>query len=267
MVPFPGLKRTQAWVQNAVVSLADDRFALRGAKQWIKPSHSLNSTERIAIYRNMYLGRMHDALAADYPGLQHFFGDHGFVEFVTRYVAKFPSRSYTLNRLGDQVPAFIARSRSLPRREFLHALAKLELAMTQVFDEAETTPLTQEQVAAIPPEKWERARLTPIAAFRMLELDYPAPLYLDAVREERQTPVMRPKRTLITLYRRDYGVSRIEMIAPEYHLLQLIAKGMPLGSAVEKAWLTARPPIKETQLFEWFRHWMAVGLFAAVRFR
>lgn len=258
------LAEVQSWMQKAIVHAGSDARALAGAGRHVRPSRTLEPGERLGIYRGMYLLRMRDALAVDYPGLQHYFGDQGFERFIAAYVAKHPSRGYTLNRLGDSVPQFLRRWRGADRREFLYELARTELAMTEVFDAEETRALTKEQIAAVPPGQWAGKRLVPIAALRLLELRYPAPLYLEAVREEQKPPVMRPRRSCVVYYRRDYGLLRIDLAPSAYRLLSLLVRGTPLGAAVEQAWLASKPRVREEQLFAWFQQWISEGLFRAV---
>ena len=100
----------------------------------------------------MYPLRMYDALAADYPGLEHFLGER-FRDFVVAYTAAHPSKGYTLNRLGDRVPAFLAQQRRFSPRSFLVDLARLELALTEAFDEREAPPLDVSAFEAIPQSK------------------------------------------------------------------------------------------------------------------
>ena len=50
----------------------------------ILPSTTLRPEERLGIYHGMYPLRMRDALAGDYPGLEHFLGEEGFARFVAR---------------------------------------------------------------------------------------------------------------------------------------------------------------------------------------
>src|SRR5207245_10982155 len=66
----------------------------------VLPSRTLAPAQRVEIYQRMYLLRMEEALGIDYPALQHFLGRRRFRDLVRDYVASFPSRSYTLNRLG-----------------------------------------------------------------------------------------------------------------------------------------------------------------------
>ena len=69
----------------------------------VLPSATLDPTERVAIYRAMYVLRMEEALETDYPGLCHFLGPKRWRRLVRGYVEAHPSRSYTLNVLGREI--------------------------------------------------------------------------------------------------------------------------------------------------------------------
>ena len=112
----------QEWMQ-AVVTHPGDVYeaaeaAAIGVDSLVLPSRTLQPIQRVGIYHGMYMMRMIEALEADYGALAHFMGEHAFAHLVRDYVQRFPSRSYTLNRLGDHLPEFIASS-TLKRRTFL----------------------------------------------------------------------------------------------------------------------------------------------------
>jgi len=80
------LPSLQRWMQAVVVHPGTTEEALRsaGAARHLKPaeiesvllpSKTLTAAQRIAIYQEMYPLRMRDALASDYPGLEHFLGE------------------------------------------------------------------------------------------------------------------------------------------------------------------------------------------------
>jgi hypothetical protein len=230
----------------------------------VLPSRTLSPAERVEIYQRMYLLRMEEALEIDYPALRHFLGPRGFRDLVRDYVASFPSRSYTLNRLGDHFPAFVRTAGGRPHRGFRHDLARLELATSEVFDEAETPPLSAEAVAAVPAAAWPAARLRPIAAFRLLALRHPVNAYLQSIRKgARRHPRPRRQDSWLVVYRRHYRVYRLELARPAHRLLSELAEGAPLGEAVASA-ARGRAAPGPTQLHRWFREWMAKGLFGAV---
>ncbi|HYL38902.1 MAG TPA: DNA-binding domain-containing protein [Bryobacteraceae bacterium] len=276
MATDPGLERIQRWMQACILDQGTAEEAIASekaqaaipaeqARSVVLPSKTLSALERLDIYRDMYLLRMEEALSIDYPSLKHFLGPDEFMRLVTRYVEMYPSRSYTLNRLGDHLPEFVATRDDLPRKEFCHDLARLEYALTCVFDAAETPPLAAEAVRALPQEAWEHARLKPIEAFRLLDFSYPVSRYVGAVDEENPFPRLARKKTWVAAYRSNYNLHRMDLAEPAYGLLSALASGKTLGEAIvstlTRKW---RPAVKQAQLFEWFRDWMAEGFFQSV---
>lgn len=276
MLELP-LASVQRWLQSVVVHPDTPESAVASAAaraelepqalpELILPSRHLTPLERVGIYHGMYLLRMEEALASDYPALKHFLGDQGFLELVRDYVQVHPSRSHSLNRLGDHLPDYIREAQGLPRREFCHDLARLELAVSQVFDAPETPTLAAEQVAAVPPEAWEGARLRPIEALRLLALRYPANEYVQSVRDDdHDHPRPRLKANWVVVYRSNYSVYRLALSKPGHDLLAELVGGRPLGEAVSAALrLGGRRAPGEAELNRWFRQWVAEGLFQSV---
>ena len=261
------LEKVQRWMLACIIGprTSEEAMSFEAARGWVLPSKTLSAIQRLDIYRDMYLPRMEEALAIDYPALKHFLGGQEFMRLVKRYVDVYPSRSYTLNRLGDHLPEFVATLTDLPKKEFCVDLARLELALSVIFDANETPPLTPDAVRAVPEEAWESARLRPIEAFHLLAFDYPASKYMGAVDGENRSPRIAAKKTWVVAYRRNCQVHRMDLREPAYEMLSALASGRTLGEAImsvlTRKW---RPAVKQSQLFEWFRDWMAEGVFQAV---
>lgn len=265
----PGLVRTQRWMQAFILAEGDNETALAApqveaeipkdhALAMVQPSATLSALERVSIYRDMYLARLGEALEADYPGVLHYLGQEAFSALVALYVDAHPSRSYTLNRLGDHFPAFLATQTSLKGHEFLHDLARLELSLTEVFDAEQSSTLSQEAIVAVPLEAWEQARLQPISALRMLAFRYPVSEYLGAVDEENPFPKIRKKQTWVVAYRHDFQLHRLDLKRPAFDLLTALTSGTSVGRAIEQC------RVSQKQLFVWFQEWTAEGLFQSV---
>ncbi|HEV7424986.1 MAG TPA: DNA-binding domain-containing protein [Thermoanaerobaculia bacterium] len=256
----------QEWMQ-AVVTYPSDVYEAADAgaipvDDVILPSQTLQPIERIGIYHGMYMLRMIEALTGDYEAVAHFLGEHAFEHLVRDYVQEFPSRSYTMNRVGDSFPQFIATT-SLKNRTFLHALASLELAMTQAFDEAEAEPLPADAIGSIAPEEVADARLVTIPALRLLALDYDANEAFQAFREDRP---MKPRRrkSFVAVHRRDYSVYRMPLTRESHAFLEVLAARQTIGSAIETFHGRFRRFPEQSELFTWFRDWSAAGLFTAI---
>ena len=268
----PDLANLQRWMQEVVVhqGTIDEAVASPAAEseipadrlgEVILPSHSLSPAERVGVYHGMYLMRMEEALAADYPVIKHFLGAEVFDELVRDYVVRYPSRSYTLNRLGDHLPRFLDDRPDWSQGGFLTDLARLELAMTEVFDELQSPVLSGEDLEAVPPETWETARLEPVAALRMLSLEHVVVPHLNAFHHERPCPKPTKRPSRVAVYRRDYSVMRLELSQAEFDLLRDLIQGTPLGDALAEAMAGSGSARRQAKVFRWFRTWIREGLF------
>lgn len=272
------LDRLQRWMQAVVVDpgaipeapaapAARAEVPPERVAEVILPSRTLDPVERLGIYHGMYLLRMEEALASDYPGLKHFLGERRFFDLVRGYVQEHPSRSFSLNRLGDRFPDYVLRAPGLRRRAFCHDLARLELAISQVFDAPQTPPLAAEAIEAVPPDAWENVRLQPVAALALLAFRYPVGAYLDSVSDERghTHPPLRRRDTWVAVYRRDYTVWRQELSRPAYGVLSDLAAGRTVGDTVTAALcLRGRSRPTEQAIFRFFRDWTSAGMFQAI---
>jgi hypothetical protein len=251
-------------VEEAVASdRATREISKRRLEEVVLPSHSMTPAERVGVYHGMYLMRMVEALESDYPVIRYHLGDHQFRQLVRDYVQRHPSTSYTLNRLGDHLPQFFVDQPEWPEAEFLHDLARFELAMTEVFDEEESPVLGSDELEAVSPEAWESARLRPIAAFRLLEFRHAVIPNLVAYHQDRPSPQPRRRASWVVLYRRDYTVLRLELSRAEHDLLRSLVDGSSLGEALTAA-VASKSPRQQAKVFRWFRTWISEGFFTAI---
>ncbi|HHQ48627.1 MAG TPA: DUF2063 domain-containing protein [Acidobacteria bacterium] len=271
---MPGLHDTQRWLQTVIAHPGTVEEALESAEaaqvfpperlgEMIRPSWSLEPAERVEIYHGMYLLRMVEALATDYPALQHYLGEEAFEELVEAYVARFPSRSYTLNRLGDHLPEFLDTS-DWADAAFLADLARLELAITGAFDAPQSETLTAEALQQVPPEAWEEARLEPVPSLHLLALRHDVLPHLKAFHNGRPNPRPRRRATWIAVHRQNLAVYHLQLSRAAHALLESLVQGTPLGEALAQATAGVRTAKRQDQIFTWFRQWVADGFFAAV---
>ncbi len=249
------LDRIQRWMQQAIVAV-DGPPALE-VRRRIRPSATMAPQERLDVYRGMYDARLTEALEADFPAVADLLGEEMFSEMCSLYIREHPSRSYTLNELGRNLPEFLMRLDGLPHPAFARDLARLEWASTEVFDEQEAPSLDPGAIAAVPAEAWPDARLIPIAAFRLLELDHASHLYVEALRSERARPPRRRNRTRLVVCRRNYGVIWFTVDGAAFQVLTRLAAGQPMAEAVARV-------RGQQRVFEWFQRWSTEGIFQAV---
>jgi hypothetical protein len=241
------LKQTQRWLQSAITSPSTPS----GPDRHILPSTRLTPAERVEVYRDLYPARLVSALKLDYPLLCQYLGGPVFTQLALFYAQAHPSRSFTLNEFGRNLPDFLPQVGRLPRPSFVRDLALFERACSDVFHEAEAAPLTAEAIAQAPVDAWDRARLQTIPALRLLSLNHPVWRYAEG-----ETTVRR-RASFAAIYRHNYDVRWLPLTAASFAVLTALAQHEPLAQALSKS----RGPV---QL--WFRNWMAAGLFHSIQF-
>ena len=249
----------------------------------VRRSRRLTAAERLSIYANAYYARLLECMGACFPVLELTLGKELFESFAFEYLQRYPSRSYTLDRLGESFPSFLAESRpesglgvsgteaEAPADwpDFLADLATLEWTIAQVFDGpgVEGQPLlAPQELQALPPGRFGEARLEPVPCLRLLLFRYPLNAYYTAAREGKEVGMPPPSPECLALLRRDFVVRRYALSAPQHALVSAIVAGASLAEAVAAA--AAASDLDDEALAEtlraWFRYWAAEGFFRAV---
>jgi hypothetical protein len=247
------------------------------AAGFIKANSRLSAFERLQIYNRMYWYRLIGCFHDDNPGLRAFLGERRFEGLARAYLAKYPSRSFTLRNLCSRLPQFIREEPrwTAPRTAPALALARFAWAQTVAFDGEARPVLTPDDIADAPPARL-RAGLQPYLS--LLALDYPVDDYViaikkrDALRGEASNAVeasakaghrararsvapLRRQRIYLAVHRIDglLYYKRIEL--PEMRILQALGAGRTVARAVAAAGGRVRPE----QVRDWFATWMKLG--------
>jgi hypothetical protein len=245
----------------------------------VRRSRNLTAAERISIYANAYYSRLLECLGVNYPILKQALGEEVFDSFAFEYLQQYPSRSYTLDHLGESFAKFLDETRPAPEEgeevgwpDFLIDLATFEWAVAKVFDgpgvEGKTL-LTPEALQSFPPERFAEARLVPVPCLHVMTFRFPINAYYTAARraEGEEVPIPDPGEEHVALTRRDFVVRRYPLTSPQQALLREVLNGATVGEAIEAAAAAAGDLDDEAlaaELRAWFRFWVAEGFFVSV---
>ena len=244
-------------------------------EQAITRSKALNSFERLEIYHNAYYARLLDCLREEYSVLHRALGTELFDSFAVAYLQENPSQSYTLARLGERFPDFLAASRPLPEAgetadgdwpALMIDLARLERIVNEVFDGPgmEGKPvLNGESLLQIPVQNWPQLRLFPVVCLRLVKLRFPLNKYFTALAKEQDHPLPVAGESYLAVTRRDYQVRRLELSADQFRLLSAFGAGATLGDSIAQCATESTLTDDElaAQLKNWFQFWTAAGFF------
>jgi len=256
-------------------------------EQVILPSSLQSSVQRLQVYQQAYFARLLECLQAEFPALCVAAGEEAFRAFARDYLQAFPSRSYTLTRLGDRFPEFLASSRPVQHSasatpdwtDFLVDLARLERCYNQVFDgpgEEQTARLTGEALQEIASDQWPLVRLQTSQALRLEQFHFPVHRFATAVRKQQivksREEAIRPQPTWLCISRANFIVRRRELTSLQFALLSAIQRGErlidALAIAIETTSEAPGSPLDipdSARLTEWFRDWTSLGLFTEIR--
>ena len=243
----------------------------------VRRSKNLSASERIGIYAHAYYARLLECLGESFPVLRRVLGAELFEPVAFEYLQKYPSNSYTLDRLGDRFAQFLEEARAPDAGdppawpEMLADLARFEHAIARVFDgpglEGER-PWGGEDLRALGPEGFASARLVPAPSLLLLTSRFPInDLYTQARRagEEDELTYPQPGIEHVALCRREFVVRRYPLDPFEFSLLEAIVVGATVGEALALAAEGAEAGEDLGRLVERaFAAWTAAGFFRGV---
>jgi hypothetical protein len=254
----------------------DGRTTAEVAAEFIKPNDRLTAVDRLEIYQRMYWYRLIDSVGDDSPGLRAVMGEVAFDRLVRAYLAKYPSRSFTLRNLCSRLPQFLAEERrwTAPRTALALTVARFEWAQTVAFDGEQRPALSAAEIARTPAHRL-RVDLQPYLS--LLQLDFPVDNYViavkkrDALRAEasnareralplkrhrsRRVPLPHRQRIHLAVYRLKMRLYYKRVVPAEYRILNALRAGQPIAEAVAAGGGRVRP--RDVQ--EWFATWMKLG--------
>lgn len=245
-------------------------------------SETLTVRERLSIYANAYYTRLIECLGASFPVLKQTLGEAAFNGFAFGYLQAYPSRTYTLNRLGDRFAEYLEQTRPKTDAdrgspgfgwpEFLIDLATLEWTIAEVYDGPGSewgASLAAEDLGRVAPEHWPDLRLQTSPSLRLLHLRFPLNRYYTAARragDQTSVPIPEPEESFIAVTRRDFIVRRQDLTRPQYALLLALQNGAPVGQAIAQA--AAESSLDDdafaAQLKQWFHNWAQLQVFTRI---
>lgn len=151
------------------------------AAEFIKPNDRPTAFERLQIYSRSYWFRLIDSVYDDSPGLRALLGEERFSALVRAYLAKYPSRSFTLRNLRSRLAQFGREEPkwTRPHTALAHAIARFEWVQTVAFD-GEVRPVILPEALTKMPQK-PRLGLQPYLS--LVAADWPVDDYVPAVRK------------------------------------------------------------------------------------
>jgi hypothetical protein len=266
------LNALQRWMQDIIVHPDGPLADAAAVERLLTRSRQLTAAERLAIYHNAYHIRLLECLREEFPVLRQALSDDTFDTFAYGYLRTYPSRSYTLTRLGTRFAQFLEESCPQEDAEwatFIIDLAVLEWTFSDVFDGpgVEGQPVFDAAaLGTLAAEEWLQTRLTPVPCLRLLCLRSPVQEYYAAVRKGEEPPPPESANVFLAVTRRDYVVRHLPLQPTEFALLYALLAGRTVGEALAEIGPHLASDARVAALVPgWFQRWAAEGFFLAAQ--
>jgi hypothetical protein len=263
---------------------SDGSSMAKEAESFIKPNDRLSSFERLEIYNRQYWFRVFSSFEEDFPGLKSILGTRRFERLMRAYLEARPSRSFTLRNLGSSLVAWLSENPQYtePDTEAALAMAALEWAHIESFDNEHRAPLTNDEIAAL----GEDSRIDLQPHVRLLAAPYAIDDALLAIKDQthaagtqasnavsihlvRRTRSRKPRRQQIYLavHRYDDTVFYKRLAREDYLLLDALSRAATLGEAIEAAFTESdiAESVRPAHLQSAFHYLMQMGWLCAPR--
>jgi hypothetical protein len=284
------LREVQQLMGKAVMSPLTARQGMQAsnieiAEKIISPNSRLSSFERLELYNRQYWFRVIDCLYDDFQGLHAVVGEKRFYNLVIAYLNKYPSNTFALRNLGENIVKFLsAEPEWLGARRLAGIdMAKFEWAQIVAFDGKANPPLKPEALVGADPTSL-KLYLQPYLT--ILKLNYPFDDFVLAMRkqqserseasserlrgDEKAARAQLPKKSLTYLvvhrFHNNLFYKRLDKAA--HTLLTLLQEGKVLSEACAQAIPLLPRKILDKDggaatLQAWFANWSELQWFCA----
>jgi hypothetical protein len=213
---------------------------------------------RLDLYRHGYRARLVECLRAMHPALRHALGDSVFDAFALDYIESWPSRSYTLFRLGKSFARHLAQTRpdDASWSDFVIDVVRFEQAFLRVYDGEgpEGHPTVSAGGARDLAADGRGWVVTGAPGLWLFHSRYPVGEYVLAVRRGDHPELPAPRPTWAALVRRDYVVTLVPLDECRFAVLEALIAGSTVWG-VARAHGTAPDQVRA-----WLGEWVERGL-------
>jgi hypothetical protein len=225
-----------------------------------------NIAERLEIYRHGYRIRLREALAIEFPGLRLLAGRR-FQSLLESYIETHPSHHYNIRWHGAGLAAFLECTSPWRERPPLAELARLDWAISTVFDAADADALAAADLAGIPADAWPQLRLRPLDHLQIVSADCNAEAFRRAADRGARRPHLRRYARLrhLLVWRQALEVRYRPIADDERAVLDGAMQGEPFAQLCERvaAWHASAQAVPRMAAL--LHQWLDAGLIGSVR--
>lgn len=213
---------------TAVVDGTASSDERKKVEMWVEvTSKTISARDRLSVYADGWYLRLEESLAEDFPGVRRQLDAGSWESLVRSYFRVAPSTSFTLSRLGDQFPAFLAERADSSRR--LADLALFEKALYKSSNARDVEIWDVSELQGYDPEAAGALRFEMQPSVTLIE----SKSNFIALHED-EAPDLSEAPTFAVVFREGFTPSYRELEADEFVFLKRASEGATLGELAEE---------------------------------
>lgn len=230
----------------------------------VRAASRRESVARMDVYARAYELRLLEVLRTDFPALHVLAGDEVFETLGRAYIRAHPSDSPNARWFGNRFASFIARSDAFASSEVMAEMARFEWAMGLAFDAPDQSPLSLDQLARIPPDRFPGATFPIHPSVQRLGLAWNVPAFWKAVESKIDPPSLAAARAPVqwVVWRPQLATYFRSLERDEERALDAVAGGESFESVCESLMAVMRPEEVPPRAAQLVRRWTEEGLLA-----
>jgi hypothetical protein len=138
----------------------------------IVSDEKLPPQERMDIYANAYRWRLQGALLGNFKTLTKIIGEEPFAHIIDEYLLENPSENFSVTRVGERLPQFLAKHKITENFPWAHELALFEWTKLSLFNSPDHDTLTLEDLTLFSSEQWPRLQFKLIPSLALIPTTY-----------------------------------------------------------------------------------------------
>lgn len=219
----------------------------------------LGGSRRLGVYADMYVARLVDVLAGDYPKLRTALGADAFHDLAASYSRARPPRSFTIRDAGEALATYLHERDDLP--VWAADLARLERARVEVFDGPDAHAMSRDDLAGVEIERFPDVVLRWMPSSFLVRVRWTVDDLWSALEDERAHEDPEPHPRTVLVWRRDLQVLHRTLDDDEGRVAALLSAGCSIATlSAEIAGLGAPEP--ERRMVELLARWLDAGALA-----
>lgn len=171
------------WVVDAPDTATDNE-----TEDVLAPHQQLSTRDALGIYQNAYQSRLLQAASELYPITYYTLGDEAHNQLWLGYLKEYPPKPGPMSILGSELLSYCQSHATYQKLPALLELIELETRLVELFESADFSPYSREDLQNNPADSWALLSWLPGDDWTLMTVNFDLETYWLKMQDYRQQP-------------------------------------------------------------------------------